>query len=202
MGKPTGSPRGGVYSDVFGPWIWEIISSVASSILLAAIIVVLARVNDQPQEDWPLQITLNTLINVLSTLFRACLASTAAEIISQQKWIWFWSAPAAGRPIRDIQSFDAGSRSLLGSLNLLPVVITRYPLAVLPVAILLSSLFIGPFAQQSIRTVYRDVPSGFGTALLPVSNYMNSFGSDFHYRTLAGADFITWSLRPDRKSVV
>lgn len=198
MGKPTESPRGGIYSDVFQPWTWEILSSVASSSLLTAIIVILTRVNGRPQEDWSLQITLNTLINVLSTLFRACLASTAAEIISQQKWIWFWSAPAYGRPIRHIQSFDAGSRSLLGSLKLLPIVATRYPLAILPVLILASSLFIGPFAQQSIRTVYRDVPSDFGTASLPASNGMNSTSSA--YRTRSRADFIWWSLRPEPRS--
>lgn len=198
MGKPTESPRGGVYSDVFQPWTWEILSSVASAGLLTAIIVILTRVDNRPQEDWSLQITPNTLINVLSTLFRACLASTAAEIISQQKWIWFWSAPASGRPIRHIQSFDAGSRSLLGSLNLLPIVATRYPLAILPVLTLASSLLIGPFTQQSIRTVYRDVASDFGTASLPASNRMNSTAS--YYRTRSRADFIWWSLRPEPRS--
>lgn len=201
MGKPTDSPRGGgIWSEVFGPWVWEIVSSAASSALLTAIIVILTRVDGQAQEDWRLQITLNTLINVLSTLFRACLASTAAEIISQQKWIWFWSAPAPGRPIRHIQSFDAGSRSLLGSLKLLPVVATRYPLAILPVVILLSSLFIGPFAQQSIRTVYRDLPSDFGTASLPASNRMNSSDPMSFFRTRGRADFIMWSLQPEPRS--
>lgn len=188
MGKPTESPRGGIYSDVFGPWIWEITASLTSSGLLTAIIVILTRVDGKPREDWSLEITLNTLINVLSTLFRACLASTAAEIISQQKWIWFWSAPAPGRPIRHIQSFDAGSRNLLGSLKLLPIVVTRYPLAILPVVILVSSLFIGPFAQQSIRTVYKEEHSDVGVAYLAASDGMNSSRS--YFRTRSRADFI------------
>lgn len=195
MAKASKDARTGVYKEAFGPWIWEIISSTSSSILLTAIIVILARVDGRPQEEWQLSITLNSLINTLSTLFRACLAATATEIISQQKWIWFWSTPESSRrPISHMQSFDAGSRNLLGGLKLVPIVARQYPFAILPVVVLLASLLVGPFAQQSIRIFYKDVPSELGAASLPTSRVIDAFASNSYYNTMPLGEFTFWSL--------
>lgn len=177
------------WKDVLHPWTWEILLCVTSSSVLASIVTILAEVNDRSQEEWSFQITLNSLVNILSIIFRACLASTAAEVISQQKWIWFWSAPTPGRPIGQVQTFEEG-RSFLGALKLLPTVATQQPFAIVPIMILLTSLTVGPFTQQSIRTVYKDVPSG--TASLAISNNMNSSGSWF--RTIEHADYGAWSF--------
>ncbi|KAK7926507.1 hypothetical protein PG985_003505 [Apiospora marii] len=189
-----------ICNDALHPWISEILLCVSSSALLVSIIIILARVSNHPEEEWTLQITLNSLINTLSTLYRTCLAATAAALISQHKWIWFWSAPAPGRPIHHVQAFEEGSRSLLGALNLLPTVATRHPFVILPIITLISSLAIGPFAQQSIRTVYQEVPSELGTALLPSSNSVNSSGQ--YFRTLEGADYVWFSLTSGPRSVI
>ncbi|KAK8021618.1 hypothetical protein PG990_006756 [Apiospora arundinis] len=181
-----------LWKDVLHPWIWEILLCVTSSSILTSIIAILAEVDDRSQEEWGFQITLNSLINILSIIFRACLASTAAEVISQQKWIWFWSAPTPGRPIGQVQTFEEGGRSSVGALKLLPTVATQQPFAIVPIIILLTSLSVGPFAQQSIRTVYKSVPSGLGTASLATSNNMNSSGSWF--RTMEHADYGVWSF--------
>ncbi|KAK8073422.1 hypothetical protein PG994_004321 [Apiospora phragmitis] len=189
---------GGVWKDALHPWIWEILLCVTSSSLLTSTAIILANVDGHPQEEWSFRITLNSLVNILSTLFRACLAATAAEVISQQKWIWFWSTPAPGRPIRQVQAFEEGSRSSLGALKLLPTVATRRPSIISPITILLASLSIGPFAQQSIRTVYKEVSSGVGTASLPIVNNMNSTGNWFISN--GGGDYIFWNLRAAPKS--
>lgn len=196
MTKASDAPRTGAYKTAFSPWTWEIVSCTSSAVLLTAIVVILARVDGRPQEEWQLSITLNTLINTLSTLFRACLAATATEVISQQKWVWFWSTPEASRrPISHMQSFDAGSRSLLGGLKLLPIVARHYPFAALPVVVLVTSLLVGPFAQQSIRVFYQDVPSELGAASLPVSRVIDAFEGTSYYNTMPVADFAFWSLK-------
>ncbi|KAK8052491.1 hypothetical protein PG993_003876 [Apiospora rasikravindrae] len=168
--------------------------------LLTAIAIILAQVNGRPQEEWTFQVTLNSLINILSTLFRACLAATAAEIISQQKWIWFWTAPTSGRPIRQVQAFEEGSRSLLGALYLLPIVAIQHPAIILPIVTLTASLAIGPFAQQSIRTIYQEIPSALGSASLTISNSLNS--TDFYFRTFGSADYVSWTLKAGPRSIV
>ncbi|KAK8867610.1 hypothetical protein PGQ11_006188 [Apiospora arundinis] len=197
---PARFPLRDIWKRALHPWIWEVLLCVASSCLMVAIAAILLHVDGRSQEEWRLGITLNSLINILSTLFRACLASTAAEVISQQKWIWFWSAPTSGRPIGQVQTFEEGSRSSLGALKLLTTVALQYPFIVLPIAILLSSLTIGPFAQQSIRTVYQEMPSPLGTATLPLSNSINS--TNAYFRTFKGADFSWWSLNSDSRSVI
>lgn len=198
MTKATSDARKGAYKDALSPWTWEIISCTSSSILLTAIIVILARVDGRPQEEWHLSITLNSLINTLSTLFRASLAATATEVISQQKWIWFWSTPESSRrPISHMQSFDAGSRNLLGGLKLLPIVARQYPFAILPVVVLISSLLVGPFAQQSIRVFYKDVPSELGAASLPISRVMDAVASNSYYNTMPVSEYSFFTLKND-----
>lgn len=164
MKQSSISSCGGVWENALHPWIPEIVLCVILSSLLVAIAVTLASVNGQSQEEWRFTITLNSLINILSTLFRACLATTAAEVISQQKWIWFWSAPPAGWPIFQVHSFEGASQGPWGALMRLPTVLFRQPLTIMPLVIIISSLSIGPFAQQAIGTTYRDMPLGLGKA--------------------------------------
>ncbi|KAK8080898.1 hypothetical protein PG997_008716 [Apiospora hydei] len=211
MDHPLTSLAAGIWKNALRPWIWEIALCVTSSGLLVAIIAILVHANGHAQEEWSLQITLNSLINILSTLFRACLAATAAEVISQQKWIWFWSAPPAGRPILQVRTFEEASRSSLGALRLLATVSLQQPFIVFPIAIVLSSLAVGPFAQQSIRTVYQEMPSGLGTASLATSNYMNATlaqpsdgvnWSRTFYRTLDSPDYAMWSFDAGNRSVM
>ncbi|KAK7954767.1 hypothetical protein PG988_015461 [Apiospora saccharicola] len=188
-----GNSANNVWKDVLHPWSWEILLCVTSSSILTSIIAILAQVDDRPQEEWRFRVTLNSLVNILSIIFRACLALTAAEVISQQKWIWFWSAPMPGRPIGDVQAFEEG-RSSLGALKLLPTVATQQPFAIVPIMVLLTSLAVGPFTQQSIRTVYKNVPSGLGMASIPLSNNMNSSGSWFRTVEQEHADYGNWSF--------
>ncbi|KAK3389950.1 hypothetical protein B0H63DRAFT_557012 [Podospora didyma] len=160
-------------------WMGEIILLVIAVGLIAAILSVLAKENGRPVEGWRFPLTLNSLTALLSTILRAVMVSVAAEIISQAKWTWFTSQE--GRPLRDLQDFDSGSRHISGALWLLPTVALRSPPTLLAVIVIVVSFAIGPFVQQAIQTAGREVASDV-RASLPVSHFVK--GDDLHYRRL------------------
>ena len=99
-----------------GSWALEIVSLFVSAAAVAGIIVILAHFNNRPLPEWPLNITLNTLIALLSTLANANLAIPLQSGLSQLKWIRF----KAGRaPLTDMEAFDDASRGTWGALLLL-----------------------------------------------------------------------------------
>ena len=96
-------------------WTLEVLSLASSAIWLTAIVVSLARHQGSPLPRWPLGITINAFVSVLSILIRVSLALPLAGAISQLKWTWF----QRGRILYDFQTFDDASRGPLGSLQLL-----------------------------------------------------------------------------------
>lgn len=84
--------------------------------LFVALTVVLDTCNDNRLPQWPLGLTLNTVVALLATLCRSIIVLPVADAISQFKWNWF----ATGhRPIKDLYIFDQASRGPWGSLRLL-----------------------------------------------------------------------------------
>lgn len=160
--------------------------------LLVAMIVILCEASNQPEQNWDLPITLSALVNTLSTIYRALLAYVAVEVVNQEKWIWLWSTSSTYRPLRHIQYFEAGSRGLLGAVKLMPLVAKSSPATLLALVVVILSLAVGPFAQQSIGTDYR--ATEVGVASLPVTYSLGSGSGDFYFRTRSGGDIATWSL--------
>ncbi len=70
----------------------------------------------KPNPQWTLGISLNTIVSILSTVFRASLMLSVAHGLSQSGWIWFTQRP---RPLSDICWYDSASRGPLGSVQLL-----------------------------------------------------------------------------------
>ncbi|KAF6828256.1 hypothetical protein CPLU01_08629 [Colletotrichum plurivorum] len=134
------------------PWLPEVTLLVAAAGLLAAVFAVVCSQNGRLQRDWRLPITLNSLANLVSTLFRAAVVAVAAEMICQAKWTWFWSDRRSTRRMADLQHFDSGSRGLLGSLQLVRTVALRSPSTLVAVFVIVSSFAVGPFVQQAIKT--------------------------------------------------
>ncbi|KAF6804621.1 hypothetical protein CMUS01_14808 [Colletotrichum musicola] len=133
-------------------WLPEVMLLVAAGALLAAVFAILCSQNRRLQRNWRLPITLNSLANLLSTLFRAAVVAVAAEMICQAKWTWFWSDRRSTRRMADLQHFDSGSRGLLGSLQLARTVALRSPSTLVAVFVIVSSFAVGPFVQQAIKT--------------------------------------------------
>ena len=99
-----------------GSWLFEIVSLLVSIAAVAGIVGVLAHFDGRSLPDWPLNITINTLIALLATLANANLAIPLQSGIGQFKWIHF----KAGRaPLTDIEAYDDASRGTWGAIKLL-----------------------------------------------------------------------------------
>ena len=129
--------------------VWVLISSlIASFVLLGALIGLLSAFDGKPIFDSRL-ITLNTLIAILSTAYKACTLHALGFVIAQSKWVVF----ADGRRrLLDFDRIGAAAEGPLGSLLLLfnskvrniGMIRTSALLIVLAVAM-------DPFAQQLLQ---------------------------------------------------
>lgn len=154
--------------------------------------VILGQASNRPEQNWDLPITLSALVNTLSTVYRALLAYVAVEVVNQEKWIWLWSTASPARPLRHMQYFEAGSRGLLGALKLVPLVAKSSLTSLLALVVIILSLAVGPFAQQSINTGYRATETG--TASLPVSYSFSGSPENFYFGARLDTGMIWWSL--------
>ncbi|KAI1139212.1 hypothetical protein F5Y05DRAFT_341383 [Hypoxylon sp. FL0543] len=150
--------------DNSGWWLFEIIAWVVSAAALAAIIIILAVTDEKPLPQWPMSITLNSVISCMSTLMKAALIIPVAESISQLKWVWFKKAES----LEDIQTFDEASRGTWGSLKLL-FRTKRLHLAKLGAFITILTLGVDPFIQQVIVYPTRAIPSTMSNASVPLA---------------------------------
>ncbi|CAH0028114.1 unnamed protein product [Clonostachys rhizophaga] len=148
--------RGAVYH--LKCWIPEIIWSVLTIGLLAAIVAVLSHFNGKPMPQFSLDLTLNTLLAFLTTICRTMTIIPLAEAISQLKWNWFASHP---RPLHDMYHFDQASRGPWGSFLLLIKARGRFiSFAWVAALVFLSGLFT-TFLTQSTITYKKDCASDF-----------------------------------------
>ena len=97
-------------------WLYEISSLALSVLAVITLICVLRAYENRPNPQWRLGISLNTVVSILSTVFRASLMLPVAHALSQSGWIWFTQRP---RPLSDICWYDSASRGPLGSVQLL-----------------------------------------------------------------------------------
>lgn len=154
-------------------WKWELASVLLTIGLLAAIVAIMLHFENRTLADWPLGISLNTLIALLATIMRAAMLVAVAEVIGQLKWTWF----STGRPLNHLQVFDRASRGVWGSLQLLFVA----PLSLFALIgglLTVLSLGIGPFTQQAVRQVNCQRPSSKQNSSVPASHFLN-ISSDF-----------------------
>lgn len=169
--------------------------------LLVSVFVILTQQNGKPSQGWilpknleslnfalPRDLSLNTLVAILSTFLRASMVAIAASIISQRKWVWYWDKTVPARPLRNLQHFEDASRGIWGSLRLLPIVLRHSASALVAALIIILSFAIGPFVQQSVRTFAREVAVEDQMSSLPVTYSMN-LTSDYYFRTLVQAMF-------------
>lgn len=157
---------------VFRLWSWEIMSLALAVGILAAIYAILSHFNGQEIPRWPLMINLNTLIALLSTIFRSTTLVAVAAVIGQLRWLWFLEP----RPLLDLHRIDSASYSALGSFRLL-LQAPQSALIILGAIITITSLAVGPFMQQSIRTFTCDQHLTNINASLPAAHYFFSMYS-------------------------
>jgi len=162
---------------------------------MGAIIGLLAEYNGREVSEWHLSMNLSTLVALLSTVIRANIVMMVSSVISQLKWSWFTARP---QPLRHLQDFDSGSRTGVGSLRLVWMLLRRGRTALalaacaLPAAAVVAlSFVVGPFMQQAIKTEIcpRFLPNV--NSSIPVSSYYQGQW----YRIAAGM----WEINVDMK---
>ncbi|KUI66885.1 hypothetical protein VM1G_02436 [Cytospora mali] len=183
--KPA--PRPSHFRHILQHWYLEILTIFVSTVLMTAIIILLSTYNGKQMPEWPYSINLNTVIATLSTFLRAAMLAAVAEIIGQVKWTWFTERT---RPLHHLQDFDSASRSMLGSMRLLGVVLWNYGwtsagfLGSAAALVTILSLAVGPFTQQALKTTTCPITVPNATAAIPAAYYVP--GSSSYYRTGAG----------------
>ncbi|OHW93480.1 hypothetical protein CSPAE12_07918 [Colletotrichum incanum] len=126
-------------------WLPELIWCVVSIASVAALAGVLSRFDGQPLPEWPLGLTLNTLIAFLATLARAAFVIPVSESISQLKWLWYRQE----RPLKDFQDFDSASRGPWGSLQLLKTTRGWSP-SVISTVVFITAIFTSTLTQSAV----------------------------------------------------
>lgn len=201
-GDPPFPPR--KRRSTLNAWSWEIVLLIFAAGLLASVFVALGQQDGKPSQGWalpknfeslnlalPRNLSLNTLVAILSTFLRASMVATAASIISQGKWVWYWDKTVPARPLRNLQHFEDASRGIWGSIKLLPIVLRHSVAALVAALIIILSFSIGPFIQQSVRTVAQEIAVEGQMSSLPVT-YSMKLTSDYSFDLL---DDIMFSSR-------
>lgn len=96
-------------------WMKELGALLLSFSSLLCIILILRIHEGRPLPDWPLSITINSLVSIFSTIMGMTLVVPLAECISQAKWLWFQHH----HPLSDMEVYDRGSRGPWGALEML-----------------------------------------------------------------------------------
>jgi hypothetical protein len=97
-------------------WLPEIVCCLLSIVCLVSIAVVLKTYDRRGLADWPLTVSLNTLIAFLTAICQVAVTVPLTEGLSQLKWNSF----ARGeKPLAHLQTFEDAKRGPVGSAVLL-----------------------------------------------------------------------------------
>ncbi|KAJ4420912.1 hypothetical protein N0V82_004092 [Gnomoniopsis sp. IMI 355080] len=197
--QPAVRPKLSHSRHVLKYWCLEILTVIVAVLLLVAIISLLSYYDGRYMPEWPFDINLNSAIAFLSTFLRAAIVAAVAEIIGQIKWTWFTERT---RPLHHLQDFDSASRSILGSIRLVLVVIWNCGftsaglLGISAALVTIVSLAVGPVTQQAVRTAACPLRLPDVRSAIPAANYVP--GSSSYYRVGAGS----YELEVDMKSAM
>lgn len=97
-------------------WKWELVSLLISYLSFMAIIAVLAAFQGKLLSSWGGLISINAIIAILATIFKAALVLPVTEGISQLKWLWLFQEQ---RSLVDVDRYDQASRGAWGSVLLI-----------------------------------------------------------------------------------
>ncbi|OHE99659.1 hypothetical protein CORC01_05017 [Colletotrichum orchidophilum] len=133
-------------------WWQEIIWCMISIVCVIVLVTVLRSYDNQPLPNWPLGLTLNTVVAFISTFCRTSYVLPVVESLSQYKWNWYKSP----RPLGDFAVFDEASRGPWGSLKLLLRTKGRL-VGILSAVILVSGIATSTLTQSVVTYPTRQV---------------------------------------------
>lgn len=100
--RPKASPYHRLAED---SWALEILAWLFGAVTLAILIAVLAVFNTKPLSQWHSSISVNTLLNALTTISSTALIFPIGSSIAQLRWLWLRKKE---RALADFDSFGAG----------------------------------------------------------------------------------------------
>ncbi|RHZ60216.1 DUF3176 domain-containing protein [Aspergillus thermomutatus] len=164
--------------------ILEISGVVISAGCLVVIVVVLQYFEGKPQPTCRYA-SLNSLISWVSTVSKACTLFAINAGLGQLKWVWFAKKK---RPIPDLRTFDAASRGLYGSAELIWTLRGSHFAVWGSVAVILAVAF-DPCVQNLIRYYPDWIYDPGQQALLANSSTYTTYGVmvNTSYYTIDGA---------------
>ena len=111
---------------VSGWWAWELLSAAVSVLAMIGLFALLLQADKRQQESWTIgntQLTLNTLVAVISTIMRSSLLLSVAGSLNQSAWNWFAAKNKGmnlkGKPLKDLEVFSDAAANSLNSMKLL-----------------------------------------------------------------------------------
>ncbi|KAH7202871.1 uncharacterized protein BKA55DRAFT_531338 [Fusarium redolens] len=141
-------------------WGLELLSSFTTLALFAGMVAIFCSMSNKPYSEWPLSISINTTIAILSTACTAAMMHNVSAFIGQLKWLHF---KRSSRSVYNVERFDEASRGPYGAILL----IFRVPwnLATLGAFITILRLGFSPLSQAVVSLESRmvDVPSNDST---------------------------------------
>ncbi|KAF2101109.1 hypothetical protein NA57DRAFT_36112 [Rhizodiscina lignyota] len=161
-------------------WLWELMAWCLSAVCMGIIALVLLLLDDT--QTTTMEVTLNSIISVLSGIAKAALLLPTAEALGQLKWSWFWRD---SKKVRDFETFDAASRGPWGSLMLL-IRTKGKTLATIGAVITILSIAVDPFFQQLVIFPQKWVAQGTGT----MPQLQTYYGSNYNI-TMAGSAYFS-----------
>jgi hypothetical protein len=96
-------------------WIWEILASVVSIVLLASIFVILIKYDNKSLDAWPVTWKINSVVSFITNIPQIGMMVPVAAGISQLKWLWY----KKNHSLADIDKFDQAGRGPFGAVFLL-----------------------------------------------------------------------------------
>ncbi|TLD12065.1 uncharacterized protein PgNI_03352 [Pyricularia grisea] len=183
--SPNEPPSKWAYMSQDG-WFIETASLVFSLLCVVGILVILILINGKRVDEWPVVLTPNTFVSLLSTLSKAALLVPVANSIGQLKWLHF----EKGRPRRlvDLEVFDGATRGPAGAMSLLWNSSTRSSLAVIGSVVTILALLADPFSQQALVITSRSGEAPRGTALFSNATVYDSGASVKGQQTTVNPD--------------
>ncbi|KAI0018570.1 hypothetical protein F4780DRAFT_513560 [Xylariomycetidae sp. FL0641] len=180
-GSPMGEKAG--KSDGF-PWIREILSLIASLLLIGVQIGLLVYMDGKPYyETWRPFLSLNTALAILTTAYKTAQLHAVGAAIGQVKWIDFRDRQ---QRLSNFEIYDESSRGPLGAISFLFSV--RWGVATLGALVTLLALANDPFTQQVVHLEQRNVTFPDNAAL---------FGHSYEYDTHPEQTGLSWYTYPE-----
>ncbi|KAL8698398.1 MAG: hypothetical protein Q9224_001869 [Gallowayella concinna] len=169
-------------------WLLEILSIALGIAIFVALCSVLRHYDGKPVRPTISilggNITLNTLVSILSTISKAALLFTVSGCISQSKWSWYLNQQ---KPLGELSVFDEASRGAWGALQLIVKINIRCgtdpiafnfsgsadpndsQIASVGALLIIGGLAVVPLSQQLVHYIPQDVPGNLGSATIPAA---------------------------------